>query len=77
MSAHRRRLRSCTGRAQESPAVAHVKRVLDLLGREKLEDLAKEFNGQAAAAMSASQLRDVWLIVHQRVGPFTSFMIGA
>jgi dipeptidyl aminopeptidase/acylaminoacyl peptidase len=62
------------GHAQESPAVDHAKRVLDLLGHDRFDDVAGEFNAQMAAAMPASQLRDVWLTVRQQVGTFTSFI---
>jgi fermentation-respiration switch protein FrsA (DUF1100 family) len=62
------------GHAQASPAIDHAKRALDLLGHDRFEDVAQEFNAQMAAAMSASQLRDLWLTVRQQVGTFTSFI---
>jgi dienelactone hydrolase len=63
-----------TGDAQESPAVDHAKRVVDLLRQDKFEDVAREFNAQVASLLSAAQLRDVWSTVRQQAGTFTSFI---
>ena len=49
-----------TGHAQESPAVGHAKRVLDLLGHDRFEDVAGEFNAQMAAAMTSSHCTTYW-----------------
>jgi hypothetical protein len=61
-------------RAQDDPAVDHAKRVFGLLEREKFDDVAKEFNAQVAAAMSAAQLADVWKALHQQFGAFRAFI---
>jgi dienelactone hydrolase len=61
-----------TGRAQENPAIDHAKRVLDLIQHEKFDEVAQEFNAQVAAALSPSQMRDVWATVRRQVGTFTS-----
>jgi dienelactone hydrolase len=60
--------------AQESSAVDHAKRVFDLLEQGKFDDVAKEFNAQVTAVMTADKLRDTWSTVHQRVGAFRSFL---
>jgi len=65
---------SHTSHVQENTAVDHAKRVLDLLGHDKFDEVAGEFNVQVAAAMSASQLRVVWSTLRQQVGAFTSFI---
>jgi dienelactone hydrolase len=65
---------SDTSHAQENTAVDHAKRVLDLLGHDKFDEVAGEFNAPVAAAMSASQLRVVWSTLRQQVGAFTSFI---
>jgi uncharacterized protein len=59
---------------QDNPAVDHAKQLFDLIKAEKFEDLAKEFNVQMAAALSATQMRDVWVTLVQQVGPFKSFL---
>jgi hypothetical protein len=51
---------------QETPAVAHARRIFDLIKAEKFEDVAKEFTPQMAAALSASQLREVWSTLGSR-----------
>jgi dienelactone hydrolase len=61
-------------RAQESPAIEHATRVLDLIEHGKFEEVAAEFNAQMAAAMPASQLRDVWTAVSRQVGARTSII---
>jgi dienelactone hydrolase len=63
-----------TTHAQESPAVDHAKRVIDLLGAGKFEEVAAEFNAKMAAAMPASQLRDVWTAVSRQAGARTSII---
>jgi dienelactone hydrolase len=60
--------------ARSNTAVDHAKRVLDLLGHDKFDEVAGEFNAPVAAAMSASQLRVVWSTLRQQVGAFTSFI---
>jgi dienelactone hydrolase len=60
--------------AQPGDAAGHAKRVIDLLRAERFEDVAKEFNAQMAAALPASQLRDVWSTLRQQIGSFTSFI---
>jgi len=65
---------STIGRAQDGPAVEHAKRLFDLLEQQKFEDVAKEFNGQVAAVMSASQLAEVWKALHQQFGGFRGFI---
>jgi dienelactone hydrolase len=60
--------------AQESPALDHAKRVLDLLGAGKFEEVAAEFNAKMASAMPASQLRDVWTAVSRQAGARTSII---
>jgi dienelactone hydrolase len=59
-------------RAQGDPAIDHATRVLDLLGAGRFEEVAAEFNAKMAAAMPASQLRDVWTAVGRQVGSRTS-----
>lgn len=58
----------------ENPAVDHARRVVQLLREEKFDDVAREFNAQVAAAMSAERLRQVWSTFTQQAGPFTSFI---
>jgi len=60
--------------AQENPAVAHARRVVDQLEHAKFDDVASEFNAQVAAMMSAAQLDAVWKTIHQQFGAFASFM---
>jgi dienelactone hydrolase len=61
-------------RAQENPATDHARRVLDLLGAGKFEEVAAEFNAKMATAMPAAQLRNVWTSVRQQVGVLTSIV---
>ncbi len=60
--------------AQESPAVDHATRVLDLLEAGKFEAVAAEFNAKMAAAMPVSRLREVWTTVRGQVGARTSII---
>lgn len=59
---------------QVDPALDHGKRIFQRLRDDKFEDVAKEFNAQVAAALSASQLRQLWSTLGQQVGPFRSFI---
>ena len=59
---------------QESRAVDHATRVLDLLEAGKFEEVAAEFNAKMAAAMPVSQLRDVWTTVSRQAGVRTSII---
>lgn len=59
---------------QESPAIEHAKRVLDWFTQERFDSIASEFNAQMAAAMTAAQLREVWAVFGQQVGPFASYI---
>jgi dienelactone hydrolase len=61
-------------RAQDNPAIGHATRILDLLGAGKFEEVAAEFNAKMAAAMPASQLRDVWMTIRQQFGARTSII---
>src|ERR1700733_13558335 len=61
-------------RAQETAAIGHAARVLDLLGAGKFDEVAAEFNAKMTAAMPASQLRNVWTAVRQQVGALTSII---
>jgi uncharacterized protein len=63
-----------TGHAQERPSIDHATRVLDLLGAGMFEEVAAEFNAKMAAAMPASQLRDVWTTVSRQAGARTSII---
>jgi hypothetical protein len=58
MNPHRRARR--VAQTQEHQAVDHAKRVIGLLREERFEEVAAEFNAQMAAALSTSQVRDVW-----------------
>src|SRR4249919_2932363 len=60
--------------AQESPAVDHATRLLDLLEAGKFEEVAAEFNAKMAAAMPLSRLRDVWTTVSRQAGARTSII---
>jgi len=60
--------------AQENPAVDHAKGVVSLLGQQKFDEVAAQFNAQVAAALSPAQLRDVWNTVAQQAGPFKAFI---
>ena len=62
------------GYAQESPAVGHATRVLDLLEAGKFEEVATDFNTKMAAAMPVSRLRDVWTTVSRQAGVRTSII---
>jgi dienelactone hydrolase len=59
-------------RAQDSPESSHARRVLDLLGAGRFEEVAAEFNPKMTAAMSVSQLREVWSQVQRQFGALTS-----
>lgn len=61
-------------RAQENPAIGHATRVLDLLRAGRFEEVAAEFNAKMAAAMPASQLRDMWTAVYRQFGTLTSIV---
>ena len=50
--------------------VNHARRVLDLMREERFDEVVKEFNAQMVAALSTSQVRDVWASLRQQVGPF-------
>src|SRR4051794_18704496 len=63
-----------SGAQTQEPAVDHAKRVLGLMQEERFEEVAKEFNAQMAAALSASQVRDVWQGLLKQTGPFTSIL---
>lgn len=63
-----------TARAQENPAIGHATRVLELLDAGKFDEVAAEFNAKMAAAMPASQLRDMWTAVRQQFGARTSII---
>jgi dienelactone hydrolase len=60
--------------AQESQAVDHATRVLDLLEAGKFEEVAAEFNAKMAGAMPVSRLRDVWTTVSRQAGARTSII---
>ncbi len=60
--------------AQDSPAVTHAKRVLNRLGQDQFEEVAKEFNNKVAAAMTPLQLREVWTTLRQQVGPVKAIL---
>src|SRR5687768_13838598 len=60
------------GRAQDNPAAAHGRRVLDLLLQDKFDEIAKEFNAKMAAALTPAQLGSVWTAMRQQVGAFQS-----
>jgi len=62
------------GQVPESPAVGHARQIVQLLKEEKFDEVAKQFNAQVAAAMSAVQLRQVWSTFTQQVGGFTAFI---
>lgn len=62
------------GQVPESPAVDHARQIVQLLKEEKFDEVAKQFNAQVAAAMSAAQLRQVWSTFTQQVGGFTAFI---
>ena len=59
-------------RAQDNPAAAHGRRVLDLLLQDKFDEIAKEFNAKMAAALTPAQLGSVWTAMRQQVGGFQS-----
>jgi dipeptidyl aminopeptidase/acylaminoacyl peptidase len=63
-----------TVRAQQSPAIDHATRVLDLLDAGKFDEVAAEFNAKMAAAMPVSRLRDVWTTVSGQVGGRSSIV---
>src|SRR5689334_2153036 len=63
-----------SGQSQVNPALDHGKRIFQQLRDDQFEDVAKEFNAQVAAALSASQLRQIWATLAQQVGPFRSFI---
>jgi hypothetical protein len=52
--------------AQQDDAVAHAKRVLDLLGQDKFEDVAQQFNAQMAVALPPQQLATTWTMLRQQ-----------
>lgn len=54
--------------AQESLAVDHATRVLDLLEAGKFDNVVAEFNTRMAASMPMSRLRDWWAMVVSQVG---------
>src|SRR5690242_19193960 len=58
----------------DPPAVAHAKRIFDALEHDKAEDVAKEFNAQMSAALTAPQLRQTWSAFHQQVGAFRAYL---
>ena len=60
--------------AQESPAVDHATRVLDLLEAGKFDEVAAEFNAKMAAAMPVSRLRVVWTSIRGQLGARTSII---
>ncbi len=60
--------------AQDSPAIDHARRVLDLLDAGKFEEVAAEFNAKMAAAMPVSRLREVWTTVGRQAGARTSII---
>jgi len=62
------------GYSQESPAVDHATRVLDLLEAGKFEEVAAEFNAKMVAALPVSRLRDVWTTVSRQAGARTSII---
>jgi len=62
------------GHAQNDQAVEHAKKIFASLRDEKFDEVAKEFNGQMTAALSAAQLKDVWATVRGQVGNFGTFI---
>ena len=66
--------RQGAGQAQAAPPIDHGKRIFQQLRDEKFDDVAKEFNAQVAAALTAAQLRQVWSTLSQQVGPFKSLI---
>ena len=60
--------------AQDSPAVDHATRVLDLLEAGKFDEVAAEFNAKMAAAMPVSRLRVVWTTIRGQLGARTSII---
>jgi len=66
--------RPYAGYTQESPAIGHATRVLDLLEAGKFEEVAAEFNAKMVAALPVSRLRDVWTTVSRQAGARTSII---
>jgi len=62
------------GQAPDNPAVTHAKHVFDLLTMQQFDDVAKELNAQMAAAINASQLRDIWSSIQAQAGNFVSYV---
>jgi hypothetical protein len=59
---------------QDSAAKDHAKRIIEFLRQDKFEEVAKEFNAQVAAAMSAQQLGEAWSRIRGQVGNFQSII---
>lgn len=58
----------------ERQAADHARRVVDLLASERFDEVAREFNAQMTAALSAAQLRNVWVGLREQVGPLSSII---
>src|SRR5262245_22136695 len=58
----------------QDDAKSHAQRLIELLKQEKFEDVAKEFNTQVAAAMSAQQLGEAWARIRGQAGDFKSII---
>ena len=59
---------------QDTPAIDHAKRVVELLKAEKFAEVTKEFNPQMTAALSEQQLAQTWSTFKQQVGALQSYI---
>ncbi len=63
-----------TGRPQSpDDAAAHAKRVFELLGQGKVDEVASDFNASVAAALTPAQLGIAWTALERQAGAFKSF----
>jgi len=60
--------------ADDTAAIAHAKRLFQLLREDKVEDVAKEFTSQMTAALTPAQMRSVLEGVRGQAGTFQSFI---
>jgi hypothetical protein len=66
------RVAAPVGASSSDNALAHGRRVVDLLRQEKFADVTREFNTQAAAALPTATLRERWLALRSQIGAYKS-----
>src|SRR5262245_18450730 len=60
--------------AQDSDAIDHAKKIVQLSQQEKFEEITAEFDAQMAAVVTAGQMKQQWAALKAQLGDFKSFI---